>query len=201
MAYDTLPVERLYYIAPIKNVPNILRYGIYSYNKAQWLHPDSFALERVQDRREHVKVGRDYSIHDFANLYYNPRNAAMYKLKAEGMAESLVVFGVSKKVAEDRSKVWFSNMNAACADAVIEHNIYYTRNYPWDVIMADSWYDKDPEIKQWKKAVMCAEVLVKDRVYPKFIARIYAPTESVSDRLVRMGVILPIEVTPNMFFL
>ena len=200
MPYNELPVERLYYIAPIGNVAKILRYGIYSYNGSRWLRPESFALESVQDRRDHVKVVGSHSIHDFANLYFNPRNATMYRLMEEGLVGSLVVFGVSKKVAEDRSRVWFSNMNAACEDAVIEHNIYYTRNYPWDVIMGESWYDKDPVIRKWKKAVMCAEVLVRDRVHSNFLERIYAPNRDIVSCLEGMGVQIPIELDAHMFF-
>lgn len=201
MAYNNMPVQRLYYIAHIQNVISILDHGILSYKRAKKLNHESFALQGVQDRRHKISVIGTATIHDYANLYYNPRNTTMYKIMKAGNAESHVILGISKDVVLKYRDVWYSNMNAACKDAIIICTPILLKKRYWDVIMGESWDDEDPEKKKWKKAVMCSEVLIRDKVDARFINNIYAPSDMTMSKLKRMGISLPIVVDPHMFFL
>jgi len=157
-------------------------------------------MKDVQSHRDIKKVSGNLSVHDFANLYINPRNATMFKLMIEGIVETQVVIVVLDDVINVGRKVFFSNMNAACKEADFYSVTQAASKLDWDVIFGPGWNDDDPDEKKRKKAIMCAEVLIQDRVEPKFLSSIVVPTEASRSRLLKMGVKHYVHVLPGLFF-
>src|SRR3990172_8783248 len=77
-------IEALYYICHIENLPSIIEKGILCYNKAKKLRPETIYNPDVQERRKNklIPFGRTgKKLHDYANLYFNPRNAMMSAIR------------------------------------------------------------------------------------------------------------------------
>ena len=64
----------LYNIQAIDNVQSIMRYGLLSHEKGKKIALISIAMQEVQDRRDVKKVPNGLGLHQYANLYFDPRN-------------------------------------------------------------------------------------------------------------------------------
>lgn len=190
--------DKLYFITPIVNVPSILEHGILSYKRSKSVQHGSVALPPVQERRDKISVPNGLSLHEYANLYFNPRNAMMYKRRE--MVNEICVIVVSGKVLSIENVV-IADMNAAAL---------YARFMPpselesldFDAIYAKNWNHDDAEQKDVHKKRMCAEVLVPDAVPPQAIQAIYVGNETAKTTLETSG--FPAERThikPYLFFL
>ena len=75
---DITNANYLYNITSIENLESILIHGILSKNKVSNLtrHIDISNAE-VQHRRDNVVLPNGKMLHDYANLYFNPRNAML----------------------------------------------------------------------------------------------------------------------------
>lgn len=97
----------------IVNLGSIARQGILSNNRMHGTAHDSIADPSVQDRRDKVRVpGKNGSreLHSYANLYFNARNAMMYR-RFDRHAEICVV-QVSPEIL-DLPDVVLTDCNAA----------------------------------------------------------------------------------------
>lgn len=76
-------IDYLYNITHIDNLHSILRKGILSHNRVNKLGLDCEKIwdSSVQKIRESKRVPSGNKLHDYANLYFNPRNAMMSKLR------------------------------------------------------------------------------------------------------------------------
>ena len=71
-------LDELHYITPIENVASILGKGILSHRLAARVPHASVAMQAVQDRRSNKRVPNGRMLHEYANTYFNARNAMMY---------------------------------------------------------------------------------------------------------------------------
>jgi hypothetical protein len=53
-------ITELHYIAPIENVPSILKHGILSHNQAKKIDHDSVAMREIQERALTCTMGEYY---------------------------------------------------------------------------------------------------------------------------------------------
>lgn len=83
-------VTEFHYITPIANLSSIVTHGVLSHNLAVRLPHTSVALESVQDLRARKRVPQCRQLHDYANLYFDARNAMMYKLKYNDVPLSVI---------------------------------------------------------------------------------------------------------------
>lgn len=74
-------VTELHYITPVANLGSIVIQGVLSHNLAARHSHTSVASEPIQDRRAQIRVPRGRPLHDYANLYFDARNAMMYTRK------------------------------------------------------------------------------------------------------------------------
>src|SRR5258708_2060216 len=79
---DRAEVKELTYITPLVNTPSIVEHGLLSHNRAAKLHHTSIAKEGVQDIRAGKVVPGGLRLHDYVNLYFNPRNPMMFLRRA-----------------------------------------------------------------------------------------------------------------------
>lgn len=103
-------VKALYNIRHIENLPSIIQKGILSYNKAQKLNHKVIHDLTVQERRENKQIQGGRKLHDYANLYFNPRNAMMYKRK--DLHKEICIQIIDPKVL-NTTNVIISDINAS----------------------------------------------------------------------------------------
>ncbi len=190
----------LHYITPIANVPSILARGLLSHRRIRKLKVKhvSVAMEEVQDRREGKIVPGGLPLHDYVNMYINGRNATLYRMQLKNPQETLCilrvdpdVLGLPDVVMTDRNAASWSRYSAG-ADG-LEH-------IDKDVVFARYWNHSDEKEKAWHKAAMCAEVLVPERVDPRFIRGAYVPSEADRKALLGLAPDLPVEIRDYLFF-
>lgn len=190
-------VTRLHFIVPIANVQSVLTHGILSHTSAAVLDPTSVADPAVQQIRDGKTVPRGLALHDYANLYFNPRNPMMYKRQAQ--ASKLCVLNISTDVLRVRGVV-LTDCNASSRYArYLSPNQW--RQIEFDDVFARDWTHPGnlPRYLQHKSR-MCAEVLVPHRVAPQYIVGAYVVSSSAEVMLRRAGPGLAIQVEPDVFF-
>src|SRR5689334_2999916 len=150
-------VAELHYITPIENIGTILEYGILSHNLAERIPHQSVALAEVQERRQGKRVPGGRPLHDYANLYFDARNPMMF-LRKDGWRDLMVV-RVSPTVL-DLEGVAITDGNAASDGTRFYAAPGGVVELDETAVYAEWWTDPDPWMKQEKKRMRCAEVLV-----------------------------------------
>ncbi|KAF2961042.1 DUF4433 domain-containing protein [Fervidobacterium sp. 2310opik-2] len=165
-------IKYLYYITPIENLDSILRYGrIFSRNELQKRNYKfvDFSDQDVQSRRA-KKVVDGHSLHDYVNLYINPRNAMLYRYLKE--KRKIAVLQISNRILSKDWNIQYSFRNASTDKAIISKKPdKILQNY--NDIMSYSWGNND-DLKQ----IMQSEVLVLGYVPADFISRVFVKKEN-----------------------
>ena len=73
----------LYNIQAIDNIPSIMQRGLLSNEKSKQIKHTSIAMEEVQQRRDIVYVPNGLGLHQYANVYFDPRNPMLSARRAE----------------------------------------------------------------------------------------------------------------------
>jgi hypothetical protein len=190
-------LQELHYITPICNVASILQHGLLSNVRAARLKPASVAMQEIQDRRAQVTVPGGRRLHEYVNLYICARNPMMYKRLDQ--REQLCVLSVSPDVL-DLAGVVVTDGNASgdyVRFAAAPAGLQIVNR---ELTFAIDWRDSD-QIQYWrKKSAKCAEVLVPDRVDPRYLQCAYVWSEEVCQRLRAHATALPVEVNSHLFF-
>src|SRR5438034_5534392 len=87
-------VTELYYISDVRNLPSIAKSGLLCHSAAAKVAHVSVANEDVQARRARLTVPKGLSLHEYVNLYFNPRNAMLYTLVRNTPPQGLCVLGL-----------------------------------------------------------------------------------------------------------
>lgn len=155
------------------------------------------SMADVQELRNNVQIPGGFTLHQYANLYFDARNPMMYKRK--DYADKLCVLSVSIDVLK-LSDVVITDQNAASG---------YVRFYPasfckhlnFNQIYAESWLHPENQITEWQhKSAKCAEVLVPNVVSVDFILKAYVVNETARNNLMATGFSKPVELLPRLFF-
>src|SRR3990172_2835459 len=165
-------IEALYYICHIENLPSIIEKGILCYNKAKKLRPETIYNPDVKERRKNklIPFGRTgKKLHDYANLYFNPRNAMMSAIR-DRHAE-LCVLSIDANILNSQGVV-VSDQNAA-SDYVRFYPAKFLVKLDEELILARDWRHDDPIEKFKRRSAVCAEVLVPDKVSSSYITGVY----------------------------
>lgn len=195
-------VKELHYITHIDNLRSISQYGILCHRKAKKVLCQSIADPEIQKRREKVVIpGGKRKLHDYANLYFNARNPMMYKRK--DMHEELAVLRIDSAIL-DESEVVISDGNAA-SDYVKFHTSPEGLKYlDKNLIFAEYWTDPNRITAYRRRFAICAEVLVRDSVPPKFIMGVCVCTQKTYQKVVELlkelSLAHKISIKPKLFF-
>jgi hypothetical protein len=191
-------VAELHYIAAIENVPSILSRGILSNRRAAKLPHRSVAKQEVQDLRAPKVVPGGRPLHEYANLYINARNPMMFRRK--DLHRELCVLRVSPAVL-DLNGVIVTDMNAARGIARFRPVDSGLASVGREMVFAEDWrHPGDRLAYERHQGIMCAEVLVPDRVEPKFILGAYVSCPESQGTIQEMAADLHVEVNPHLFF-
>lgn len=193
----SLPCKGLYSIMPISNIPSIMRCGILSHQRAELVQHKSIALNEVQDRRANVRIPNGLALHQYVNLYFDPRNPMMYCRK--DIAQELCVLRIKFDILE-KDNVVVSDRNASRGNVLFCTPLEGLAKLDFQTIFARSWADPDQYIWYEKKGIKCAEVLVPYQVTPEYIEVAYVVNETAQKALREIGFNNEIEVKPGIFF-
>jgi hypothetical protein len=151
-----------YHITHHRNLPRIFKHGILSWTKAhaQGLTEIDISDPSVQQRRARCEPVYHRSIHDYAPLYFNPRNAMLYVRRH--LQHELVILKVSPDVLRQHEHV-FSDGNAACLNTKFSADREIVAQSD-TALCASIW-----SAVQDGKRRCCAEVLVFPMVKVRFI--------------------------------
>jgi len=191
-------LKELHYITLITSVPSIMEHGILSHRRAKKVAHNSLAMPEIQDRRAKVMVPGGRPLHEYANLYVCARNPMMYKRR--GQHEEVCVLSVDADVLDVPGVV--------VTDANASGEYVRFAAAPSGLIIVDReltfaayWTDPNLILYYQKKAAKCAEVLVPDRVEPKFTVGVYVSCDASLARMQELDVNLQATVDPHLFFL
>lgn len=194
-----MKMKRLYYITHKDNLPSILKRGIFSYDRveAEGLHPIStYDGNGVEQRNYKTTDGK--KLWYYANLYFQPRNALMYRFLHQHHLKDLAVVGIDKKVLDEQDVIITDGSTAK------ETTQFYCRSQglkilkrQWSIIENDWWNNSDGS-----KRKMMAECLVPYYVKPAYIRSVY-----IADNMMRNDIQkiicnpeVKVDSEPDMFF-
>jgi len=198
-------LPELHCIMPMANVPSVCEHGILSHALTNTMTKGahvSVADQNVQDLRATKRVPGGRTLHEYANLYINARNPMMFKLVARGLRGSLCVLRVSTDVL-DLPDVVVSDANAAAKGvytrfeeapeglAIVNRNLTFARY----------WTHADYIEELRHKSAMNAEVLVPERVHPRYIRGAWVADAAAKARFDDLGTPLQASINGYLFFM
>lgn len=176
-------IESLYYITHIDNIASILEKGILSHSQIENNNIKSQTIYNTQviNRRSKRIVSEDKSLWDFANLYFQPRNAMLYSLIRQDnkSIDELAILAIKKNIL-NKKNIYITSGNAASYDSKIlskeEAKPFLSKIR--EQIDKDFWKKEDGSLRK-----MMAECLVPEKVNPKYIQNIYVGSEQCKKTL------------------
>lgn len=182
-----IPFGGLFYTAHIDNIESILELGILSHNIAhsKGLVTEDISDQQVNARRNRIVTSLGKNIHDFAPLYFNPKNPMLYRLCKTMNRENLILLKVNPHIllAND---VAFSDGNAATSTTKFYNDIQDFNRLNWSLINKGSWNHYEYEIKKEQGRIMCSEVLVKDNIPCYYITDLFTFNQNSIERILPM---------------
>lgn len=175
-------VGSLYNITSVANLASIASKGILCHDLAADIRHDDLSDRGVQDRRGGRSVDGT-PLHRFANLYFNPRNAMLYRLHKFG-DRNVVVLQVSVEVLDQPGVVVFEG-NAASRVSEWRRASEGLAHINLPLIRGLTWHNAAGEVDVELKRLTQAEVLVPQVVAPRFIEGFLAPSYAVLERASR----------------
>jgi len=196
-----LKLRGLYYITHIDNLPSILNKGILCHKRIEEerIQFTSIYDAEIVENRKNINTPDKRSLWDFANLYFQPRNAMLYRVvffSGKNISD-IITIGVKSSILA-KSDIFVTTGNAVSPSSDILSaseksisNIRKQTDKEWWALEGSS------------KRELMAECLVPDKVSPEYIQEIYVPTQSalVEVKKLTRGRGIPVIPEPSMFFL
>jgi hypothetical protein len=190
-------IVELYFMTLIETLPSIIENGILCFRDAEHKSHRSIANKSVQDQRAKKAVPQGGRIHDYANLYFWPRNAMLSAVRE--YYDEMCILGVNPDVL-DLPGVVVTDGNAAKHFAGFYEVTEGIAVLDREVIFARSWIHAGDDVATVAhKVAMMAEVLVPGRVDPKFIHRIYVANKKAAAAFAELGLGLEVVIQPSLF--
>ncbi len=201
---NSADIKELYFITPIDNIASIFEHGLLSHNKikASRLSHKSVAHGNVQKLRENKAIpGGKRKLHDYVNLYFNPRNSMMYSRK--NLHEELCVLAIHVDILTQQGVV-IADGNASSNYTRFFDTADGVKSLDKESIFTENWWDQDYVEMCRKRSAACAEALVPDQLPPTSIIGIYVSGEGshakVKEIIDGINIDIPIIINGKMFF-
>lgn len=191
-------IDGLFHLTAIENLPGIMRRGLLSHSavRRERLCRSDISDGDVQSIRARKRAVDGRCLHDYVPLYFNPRNAMMYRCVQEHGAGALALL-----MCEAKALFWgeslASDRNAARGDAVIGCARAILPDLSRERVFRRRW-DSDDE-----QAEMQAEVLISGRLAPTHIHQIVVSSNGAKARVHEVlghDLAKPVLVKPDPFF-
>jgi len=195
---NRVDVTELHFIAPIANVPLILKYGILSHRLAEKHVHDSVAMQEVQDRRKDKQIPGARLLHEYANLYFDAHNPMLSKRRDQN--DTICILRVAHAVL-DIPDVIISDRNAASDWAGFYPVAKGLQRIESDRLFARHWTHQEDQLEEWRhKSEKCAEVLVPDRVEPRYLSGAYVVNAIALATFQALNIGLSVSINDDIFF-
>ena len=159
-------IHYLYHMTNIRNLNNILKYGLLSHEEAHRhrLIINDISNQSVQARRG-SRIIYNIPLHRYVCFYFSPRNPMLYALRE--FQDEIIFIGTDAQLLLHPNTI-FSDGNAASDDTAFYKETSMLDNLAWNIINAVYWnnYDDGRRIK-------CAEILAPERVDTQYIIKIF----------------------------
>jgi len=202
-----LKLRNFYYITHVENLPSILQNGILCHRKVEEekvLYTPIYDREIVENRKN-IQLKDGKNLWDFVNLYFQPRNAMLYRIMyfSGVKGEDVCIIGVTNSIL-NRGDIFITDGNAASYNTQfysgkdIDKNLKKIR----EMIDKEWWANEDGSKRQ-----LMAECLVPERVLPDQISEIYVPDHAARLKVekkisqLKIGREIPVIPEPELFFL
>ena len=198
-----LKLRGLYYITHIDNLPSILDKGIFCHKR---IEEEEIQFTPIYDAeivecRKNIEIPSNRNLWDFANLYFQPRNAMLYRVVffSGKDIDDIIIIGIKRAILS-RSDICVTTGNAVSSFS--------------DILLAAEAKKNIDNIrkktdKEWwafedgSKRELMAECLVPDKISPNYIEEIYVANRNAFvkvEKLIGKGGI-PVIPEPSIFFL
>lgn len=184
--------EELYHITHIDNLSGIRLHGLLSKTRMAALHLSMVDISdhEVQDRRDRPEPVFSLPIHDYVPLYFNPKNAMLYKRKELRAFLVILAIPITKAMGE---LYVFTDGNAASGSTKLDVDLLITRES--DSVLKANYWGGLPDGKRRR----CAEMLVHERIEPQLIHHAYCYSNAAHEAVVaRLG--CPATTDRSMFY-
>ena len=198
MVMNRSDVKELHYIAPIANVPSIVNNGILSHELSKKLAHESLAMEEIQSKRENKQILGARKLHEYASLYFDAHNPMLSRRRDRN--NQICVLCVDPSVL-DLSNVIISDRNAASDWARFNSVIDGLAALDKDKIYARYWTNVINQYDLWEnKSIKCAEVLIPNKVEPKYIVGAYVANKTALKAFKKLKIQLTVCMKSDIFF-
>ncbi len=187
----------LYNIQAIDNVPSIMQRGLLSNERASKINHTSIAMEVVQHRREAVHVPNGLGLHQYANVYFDPRNPMLSARRSEN--ENICILKFDYTIL-DFDGVVVSDCNASSSYASFYPPEIGLERIDFKLVYASYWTDEDYYEYLKKKSIKCAEVLVPYQIPYDYVTCAAVVNEAAKHKLEEVGFDRDIVIEHRMFF-
>lgn len=190
----------LYYITHVENLPSLLERGILSHNRVaqEGIQSRKIYDSSIVERRGDKRVPGGESLWGFANLYFQPRNAMLFRVIAENSADSIAVVSVRPAILS-REDIYIADGNAANDETEIHPAAEGRKRVTEIRRQADREFWS---AETGSKRRLMAECLVPDHVDPSQIQEIYVGSPETANRVKGLlpGSGIPVIPEPAWFF-
>lgn len=187
----------IYNIQAIDNIPSIIRRGLLSNERAVSIKHKSIAMDEVQARRDNIIIPNGLKLHQYANLYFDPRNPMLFKRKSQNEEICILKFD---RVILDFNGVVLSDRNASSSYAAFYEAKYGLENIDFKLVYARYWADDNYFEQCRRKSIKCAEVLVPYGISYDYVVFAAVINDAAADRLRLNGFDKNIFIEPKIFF-
>ena len=186
-------IDYLYHMTHINNVPGILQRGLLSHNQAHQRGGVTDISDRNVNDRRNWRTVNGVPLHDFANLYFNPKNPMLYRRKE--IQDDIVILAFDKRLLSNEG-TWFTDGNAASNATKFYYHLSDLSGLDWECIEGAYWTDYDDG-----RRTRCAEILVPGGIHPSWILKIIVSSPSARQKLYRfVRTDIPVEIQPWRYF-
>ena len=197
-----LKLRGLYYITHINNLLSILENGILCHRNIEEKKINFtpiYDADIVAARKKKI-VTKGKNLWDFVNLYFQPRNAMLYRVIffSNINKEDIIIIGLKSNILEN-GDIFITTGNAASLQTEIIPSVN-AKKYLKSI--------REKTDKEWwasadgSKREMMAECLIPERVGAEYISEIYVSNDMTLNKVKKIsGDRFPVIPEPELFFL
>ena len=187
----------LYNIQAIDNIPSIMQRGLLSNEKSRKIKHTSIAMEEVQERRDVKYVPNGLGLHQYANVYFDPRNPMLSARRHEN--ENICILKFDCCILDFEGAV-VSDRNASSTYAGFYPPEIGLNEIDFKLVYAAYWTDDNYYEYLRKKSIKCAEVLVPYEIPYDYVVCAAVVNQHTKQKLEQVGFDKEIIVMPKLFF-
>ncbi len=178
-----LKLKGCYYITHLDNLSSILDNGILCHNIVEKERINYFPIydPYIVTKRKQIEFNNGKRLGDYANLYFQPRNAMLYRvLLDENIKDDIIIIGIKEEILH-RNDIYITDGNAYSSNT----KFFSTKDTAFNIIKSiqnkvdkDWWLPNDPS-----KRELMAECLVPKKVSREYFSEIYVPNLEVKNKI------------------